>query len=84
MLLGGAAAVSETAKVTPIQKVLSLMEELKAKGTKEKNAEEVRFSAFAQWCGDTKRTKAEEIEAGEAKMEELEARLRRPLCSSGN
>jgi len=75
MLLGGAAAVSETAKVTPIQKVLSLMEELKAKGTKEKNAEEVRFSAFAQWCGDTKRTKAEEIEAGEAKMEELEAQI---------
>jgi uncharacterized protein YoxC len=71
LLLGGAFS----AQVTPIQKVLTLMEELKAKGTKEKNAEEVRFSAFAQWCGDTKRTKTDEIKAGETKMEELEAQI---------
>jgi len=73
LLLAG--AVAETAKVTPIQKVLTLMEELKAKGTEEKNAEEVRFSAFAQWCGDTQRTKTDEIKAGESKMEQLEAQI---------
>jgi len=71
LLVSGAAAT----KVTPIQKVLTLMDELKAKGTKEKNAEEVRFSAFTQWCTGTKRTKTAEIEEGAAKMESLEAQI---------
>merc|ERR1719506_1851906 len=34
------------------------MEELKAKGIKEKNDEETRFSAFSQWCQNTKKAKA--------------------------
>jgi uncharacterized protein YoxC len=72
-LLANAAA--EKLKVTPIQKVLTLMGELKAKGTKEKNDEEVRFSAFSTWCDNTKRTKTDEIQAGETKMEQLEAQI---------
>jgi uncharacterized protein YoxC len=67
------AKLEEKSKVTPIQKVLELMAEMKAKGIKEKNAEEVRFSAFAQWCTDTKRTKTDEIEAADQKIEELKA-----------
>jgi hypothetical protein len=63
----------EQAKVTPIQKVLQLMNDMVAKGTKEKNEEAVKFSAFSQWCTDTKRTKSNEIAAGEQKMEELNA-----------
>merc|ERR550514_331178 len=70
VLLLGMASANE---VTPIQKVLQLMEELKAKGIKEKKAEEVRFSAFSQWCEDTKRTKTDEIDAGNQKIEELKA-----------
>jgi len=70
-----AAAVAEKAKVTPIQKVLTLMGELKAKGVKEKNEEEVRFSAFSTWCDNNKRTKTDEIQAGESKMEKLEAQI---------
>jgi len=75
ILLSGASAASESAKVTPIQKVLTLMEELEAKCIKEKKEEEVRFSAFSQWCENTKGSKTREIEAGEAKMEELEAAI---------
>mmetsp|Transcript_108262 Transcript_108262/g.170698 ORF Transcript_108262/g.170698 Transcript_108262/m.170698 type:complete len:676 (+) Transcript_108262:58-2085(+) len=71
LLLTGAA--STNSKVTPIEKVLQLMGELKAKAIKEKNAEEDRFSAFSQWCADTKRTKNDEIEAGNQKIEELKA-----------
>merc|ERR1719271_588993 len=66
------AAASE---VTPIQKVLTLMNEMKAKATKEKNDEEVRFSAFSQWCENTKKTKTDEINAGNQKIESLNAAI---------
>jgi len=59
--------------VTPIQKVLQLMSDMVAKGTKEKNEEAVKFSAFSQWCIDTQRTKGDEIAAGNQKIEELNA-----------
>jgi len=72
LLVLGMAAGSE---VTPIQKVLTLMEEMKGKAIKEKNAEEVRFSAFTSWCTNTKGSKTREIEAGNAKMESLAAAI---------
>merc|ERR1719388_211588 len=75
VLLNGVSAISDKSKVTPIQKVLTLMEELKAKGIKEKNDEETRFSAFAQWCANTKKAKTDEIEAGNEKMEMLKAEI---------
>jgi len=49
------------------------MNDMVAKGTKEKEDEAVKFSAFSQWCTDTKRTKSDEIAAGNQKMEELNA-----------
>jgi len=70
LLVLGMAAASE---VTPIQKVLTLMNEMKAKATKDKNDEEVRFSAFNQWCTNTKKSKTDEINAGNQKMESLAA-----------
>jgi len=66
-------ALGEQAGVTPIQKVLQLMNDMVAKGTKEKNEEAVKFSAFSQWCTDTQRTKSDEIAAGNQKIEELNA-----------
>jgi len=49
------------------------MSDMVAKGTKEKEEEAVKFSAFSQWCADTQRTKGDEIAAGNQKMEELNA-----------
>merc|ERR1719316_2036448 len=49
------------------------MEEMKAKGIKEKQDEEVRFSAFSQWCANTKKAKTDEINAGNQKIESLNA-----------
>jgi len=66
-------ALGEQVGVTPIQKVLQLMNDMVAKGTKEKNEEAVKFSAFSQWCVDTQRTKSDEIAAGNQKIEELNA-----------
>merc|ERR1719181_2259694 len=72
LLVVGAAVASQ---VTPIQKVLTMMEDMKAKGIKEKNDEATKFSAFSQWCADTKRTKTDEINDGSQKIEALSAEI---------
>jgi len=59
--------------VTPIQKVLTMMEEMKAKGISEKKAEEVRFSTFSQWCSNTNAARTKAIEEGAARIEKLDA-----------
>merc|ERR1719424_556733 len=61
--------------VTPIQKVLTLMEEMKAKGIAAKQDEETKFSAFAQWCTNIKKSKNGEIDAGNQKMDMLKAEI---------
>merc|ERR1719409_2629971 len=71
LLLVGAAADG----VTPIQKVLTLMDGMKAKGIAAKNDEETKFSAFSQWCQNTKKTKTDEIAAGNQKIETLNAEI---------
>jgi uncharacterized protein YoxC len=74
-LSSGVSGINEQSKVTPIQKVLTLMEEMKAKGIAAKNDEETKFSAFAQWCTNTKDAKNGEIGAGNQKMETLSAEI---------
>jgi len=61
--------------VTPIEKVLSMMGDMVTKGVAAKNDEAQKFSAFDQWCTDTKRTKSDEIAAGNMRMEELNAEI---------
>jgi len=39
--------------VTPVQKVIQLMEGMSAKGKKEKHKEQVQFAAYKQFCDDT-------------------------------
>jgi len=59
--------------VTPINKVLEMMTEMKAKGIAEKKAEEVQFAKFTQWCTDTSAEKAKAIEASALEIERLGA-----------
>jgi len=47
-----AARLQQQEQVTPIQKVLEMLGEMAAKGKKEKNTEEVEFSAYKTWCED--------------------------------
>jgi len=70
--------------VTPIQKVLELMDGMLEKGIAEKKAEAVKFSAFNQWCGDQTRIKTNEIAAGDAKIEELKATIEKKASGSVN
>merc|ERR1719498_1611155 len=65
------------AGVTPIQKVISLMNDMKAKGIKEKQDEEVAFTSFKQWCDDTTRQRQESIAEAEEKMEQLTAEIQK-------
>merc|ERR1719476_587035 len=46
---------------------------MKAKGIAAKNDEEVKFSVFDQWCANTKQAKTAEIQAGNEKIEKLNA-----------
>merc|ERR1719379_1795409 len=43
----------EDSEVTPVQKVLELMQGMLEKGKKEKHEEQVQYAAFKQFCGDT-------------------------------
>jgi len=54
---GAAIAAQNGASVTPIQKVLTLLGDMLAKGKQEKEDEATKFASFEQWCSDIKRTK---------------------------
>lgn len=73
-LIAAASLVSGAREsVTPIEKVLSMMEGMKAKGITSKKEEAVRFSAFKQWCGDLSAEKTKAIQAAAEKIEKLDA-----------
>merc|ERR1740127_27935 len=66
-------ALAEKAQVTPVQKVLQLMNEMLAKGKDEKHAEEVQFAAYKQFCDDTTAEKTRLIAEANEKIEKLKA-----------
>jgi uncharacterized protein YoxC len=69
------AGLSVAHGVTPIQKVLQMMQEMHDKGTAAKQEEEVKFAAFDQWCTGILRTKQDEINAGQDKIDALTAQI---------
>merc|ERR1719478_2011220 len=61
-----AVASATSARVTPVQKVIQLMEGMVAKGEEEKHAEQVQFAAYKTFCEQTSAAKGSAIaEAGE-------------------
>jgi hypothetical protein len=68
-VLAGASA----ATVTPVQKVIQLLEGMHKQGLAEKQDEEVKFSAYSRWCADTNRVKSEAIAKEQALIEKLTA-----------
>merc|ERR1712217_717652 len=59
--------------VSPVQKVVQLMEGMMAKGKEEKHKEEVQFAAYKQFCDDTAVEKKRAIEEANEKIEVLTA-----------
>jgi len=71
LVLGIVMIGSHGAQVTPVQKVLQMMDEIKAKGIKEKEDEEVTFTKFSMWCSNTDKFKEEAIARGAGEIERL-------------
>jgi len=65
------------AGVTPIAKVLSMLEAMVAKGTAAKQEEETKFAAFKVWCDGTRRRKEEEVTAGNDLMAKQQAKIQK-------
>merc|ERR1719450_985102 len=63
----------QAARVTPVQKVIQLMEGMIQKGTDEKNAEAVQFSAYKAFCDSTTADKQKAIKDANDKIEVLQA-----------
>jgi uncharacterized protein YoxC len=59
--------------VTPVQKVIQLLQEMQMKGKAEKADEAVKFSAYKQFCDDQTASKTEAIKKANALMEGLAA-----------
>merc|ERR550514_1292655 len=64
-------AVAPAAKVNPIQKVIELIEELKAKIISDGKAEELVYNRMACWCETTTKSKAEEIKTSQETLSDL-------------
>jgi histone H3/H4 len=68
-----ASAEDVQSKVTPVQKVVQLMQGMLAKGKEEKHAEQVQFAAYKQFCDDTSAEKTRLIEKADEKISVLKA-----------
>merc|ERR1719408_256135 len=77
VLLSAASASAVTHGITPVQKVIELMKGMIEKGTKEKDAEQVQFSAFKAFCDSTVSQKQTAISDANDKMEVLQADIQK-------
>lgn len=62
-------------RVTPIQKVIKLLNELLVKAKKAKGTEAVEFAKFSQWCKDQSVAKDLEIVEGKQKIKKFGAEI---------
>mmetsp|Transcript_145852 Transcript_145852/g.268929 ORF Transcript_145852/g.268929 Transcript_145852/m.268929 type:complete len:678 (+) Transcript_145852:68-2101(+) len=71
-LLAAPADAGRTA-VTPVQKVIEMLESMLAKGKEEKHVEEVAFSEKTAWCAGEEKEKTLSIKTASATIEQLTA-----------
>eukprot|EP00429_Kryptoperidinium_foliaceum_P020321 CAMPEP_0176036340 /NCGR_PEP_ID=MMETSP0120_2-20121206/17997_1 /TAXON_ID=160619 /ORGANISM="Kryptoperidinium foliaceum, Strain CCMP 1326" /LENGTH=420 /DNA_ID=CAMNT_0017369727 /DNA_START=76 /DNA_END=1334 /DNA_ORIENTATION=+ len=76
-LLLGAALADGRSAVTPVQKVIELLENMMAKGKQEKHEEQVQFAAYKQFCDDTTVDKKRAIKEAEETIEVLKADIQK-------
>merc|ERR1719219_2087036 len=63
--------------VTPLQKLLQMMDDMLAKGKTEKTAEEVEFAKFHAWCDGVREEKTTAIAKAKEQIEQLEADIQK-------
>jgi len=66
-------ALSDAEEITPVQKVIEMMNGMMEKGKKEKHDEQVQFAAFKQFCDDTSGAKKVAIEDAADQIDILKA-----------
>jgi len=71
----GSVVADARAEVTPVQKVIDLMDGMLAKGKEEKHAEQVQFAAYKQFCDDTTVEKTRDIKEAEEHIALLTANI---------
>merc|ERR1719359_2489267 len=59
--------------VTPLQKVVQMLEGVKAKGKEEKHDEEVEFAKFHEWCDQVRAEKTKSIKELSGEISQLSA-----------
>merc|ERR1719161_2864382 len=74
--------VAEEAEVTPVQKVIQLLEGMLEKGKKEKHGEQVQFAAYKQFCDDTTVEKTRAIAEAEETIGVLKADIQKYTADS--
>merc|ERR1719313_1482200 len=72
LLVAGLIGASSAATVTPVQKVVQLLN-----GKKEKHEEQVQFAAYKQFCDDTSVEKQRAIEEANQMIEVLKADIQK-------
>merc|ERR1719473_1613741 len=71
---------AEAEKVTPVQKVIQMMEEMKVKGQREKEAEIKVMDEYTEWVDDTVRQLGFEIKTAKAAIEKLTAEIEKAIA----
>jgi len=71
--VAGSSAAEVQAQVTPVQKVIQMLNDMMAKGKAEKEDEQVRFATFTQFCKSTTTEKNQAIETTSAEIDDLTA-----------
>jgi prefoldin subunit 5 len=72
-LVAAPVGAREQAAVTPVQKVIQLLNGMVEKGKKEKHEEQVQFAAYKQFCDDTTVEKQRAIKEANEMIEMLQA-----------
>jgi len=75
LLLLSALCVAGAEQVTPVQKVIQLLNDMLEKGKKEKHEEQVQFAAYRQFCEDTEAEKTTAIKEANQRIESLQAAI---------
>merc|ERR1719327_2334556 len=71
--VAGSSAAEVQAQVTPVQKVIQMLNDMMAKGKAEMEDEQVRFATFTQFCKSTTTEKNQAIETTTAEIDDLTA-----------
>jgi len=68
--------------VTPVQKVVQMLNDMMAKGKKEMGEEQVNFAAYKQFCVSTDAEKKKAIKDGTAMVETLKANIEKAAADA--